>query len=184
MNLPHASDNPQVAPEERAPPPPPPPDPAASPSVRPDTEPAARAVPAAGPPPEVIIVGFGLPGRFVAEVLDARKVPYRIVELNPVNARNIARCGKDVLCGDARQADVLRRAGVEHAALLALTMPDEKAVLEVLHLARQINPHIKMAARCNYTSTGIKAERAGAFAVIVEEQIVALEFARLVGSAL
>ena len=137
-----------------------------------------------GGEPRAVIVGFGLPGRFVAEVLDGRKVPYRIIELNPVNARNIAATGKTVIHGDARQADLLRQAGIDDATVLAITLPDEKVALEVLHAARQLNPNVRILARCNYTSTGIKAERAGAFAVVVEEQIVALEFARVLGTAL
>jgi monovalent cation:H+ antiporter-2, CPA2 family len=165
-----------------------PPAPAAAPVHAPAGEcaPAAAAPPApiAAPPVDVIIVGFGLPGRFVAEVLDAREVPYSIIELNPTNARSIAACGKRVICGDARNTDILKSAGIDHAKILALTLPDEKAVIEVLHLARRINPNIKMLARCNYTSTGIKAEKAGAAAVLVEEQLVALEFAKLMSNTL
>jgi voltage-gated potassium channel Kch len=136
------------------------------------------------PDPVVVIVGFGLPGRFVAEVLDARQIPYSVLELNPINAKNVARIGKRVVCGEARNPDLLREAGVEKAQILAVTLPDEKAVLEVLHVARQINPAIRMLARVNYTSTGIRAERAGASHVLVEEQLVALEFARLMGNEL
>jgi voltage-gated potassium channel Kch len=147
------------------------------------SDPAAAPAPAA-PPADVIIVGFGLPGRFVAEVLEARDVPYAIVELNPTNARSIASCGKRVVCGDARNVDILKAAGIEHAKILALTLPDEKAVVEVLHLARRLNPNVKMLARCNYTSTGMKAEKAGASVVLVEEQLVALEFAKLMSNTL
>ena len=118
------------------------------------------------------------------EVLDAREVPYAVVELNPANARSIASCGKRVICGDARNAEILRSAGIEHAKILALTMPDERAVIEVLHAARRLNPTVKMLARCNYTSTGMKAEKAGASAVLVEEQLVALEFAKLMSNTL
>ena len=140
---------------------------------------------AGGPlPPAVIVVGFGLPGRFVAEVLDARRIAYTVVELNPSNAKSIAATRKPVLCGDARDPELLRRAGIETARVLAITLPDEKIVLEVLHVAKGLNPQIRMMARCNYTSTGIKAERAGAMAVIVEEQIVALEFAKLLAGCL
>lgn len=134
--------------------------------------------------PAVIIVGFGLPGRFVAEVLDARDVAYSIVELNPSNAKSISKSGKQVVCGDARDPVILKEAGIEGATLFCVTLPDEKIVLEVLHIARQIRADLKMMARCNYTSTGLKAEKAGAFAVVVEEQIVALEFARLIGNSL
>jgi CPA2 family monovalent cation:H+ antiporter-2 len=134
--------------------------------------------------PVVIIVGFGLPGRFVAEVLDARQVPYCVIELNPSNAQSISDCKKSVVCGDARDPALLRQAGIEAARILAITLPDEKIVLEILQVARQINPNLRMLARCNYTSTGIKAEKAGAFAVVIEEQIVALEFAKLMGACL
>jgi voltage-gated potassium channel Kch len=132
--------------------------------------------------PTVIIVGFGLPGRFVAEVLDARKIHYSIVELNPTNARSIAACGKAVYSGDARDPALLKQAGIESAKLMVLTIPDEKIVLDVIRVARAISPTIRMMARCHYTSTGMKAERAGAFLVVVEEQIVALEFAKLIGN--
>jgi voltage-gated potassium channel Kch len=86
--------------------------------------------------------------------------------------------------GDARDPNLLREAGVATAQFLAVTLPDEKIVLEVLVVAKQLNPALRMMARCNYTSTGIRAERAGAFAVVVEEQIVALEFAKLIGNSL
>jgi voltage-gated potassium channel Kch len=145
---------------------------------------AGGVVPAAPPQVAVVIVGFGLPGRFVAEVLDARKVAYCVLERNPSNARSIAACKKPVVCGDARDPNLLREAGLEGAQFLAVTLPDEKTVLEVLAVAKQVNPNVRMMARCNYTSTGIKAERAGAFAVVVEEQIVALEFAKLMGNSL
>ena len=147
-------------------------------------DPSGESQTTVGPPPAVLIVGFGLPGRFVAEVLDARKLTYCVIELNPSHAKSIAATRKPVVCGDARDPDLLRRAGIEGAQVLAVTLPDEKIVLEVLHVARQINPAIRMMARCNYTSTGIKAERAGAMAVIVEEQCVALEFAKLLAGCL
>jgi voltage-gated potassium channel Kch len=146
---------------------------------------SSPATPVPTPPPvEVIIVGFGLPGRFVAEVLDARKLPYCVIELNPTNAKSIAACKKPVVCGDARDPTLLRQAGIESARFLAVTLPDERIVLEVLQIARGLNPNLRMMARCNYTSTGIKAEKAGAFAVVIEEQIVALEFAKLISSNL
>src|SRR5688500_4044283 len=116
------------------------------------TAPPADA-PAAPPQVAVVIVGFGLPGRFVAEVLDARKVAYCILERNPSNARSIAACKKPVVCGDARDPAMLREAGLEGAQFLAVTLPDEKAVLEVLAVAKQVNPNVRMMARCNYTST-------------------------------
>ena len=132
----------------------------------------------------VIISGFGLPGRFVAEVLDARKIPYCVIELNPTNAKSIAACNKRVVCGDSRDINLLKEAGIENAQILTITIPDEKIGLEVLAAAKKINPQIRVLSRCHYTSTGIRAEKGGATAVIVEEQIVALEFAKLISNNL
>ena len=144
-------------------------------------ETSQEAQPGETPRPTVIIVGFGLPGRFVAEVLDGRHIPYSVVELNPSNAKSIAACGKSVFCGDAREPALLKQAGIESSSLMVLKIPDEKIVLDVIRVARTISPTVRMMARCHYTSTGMKAERAGAFLVVVEEQIVALEFAKLIG---
>src|SRR3954462_12729896 len=101
-----------------------------SPPAQPD--PSLPTPPHVAPAVEVIISGFGLPGRFVAEVLDARKLPYCVIELNPTNAKSIAACGKRVVTGDARDAALLKEAGIETAQILAITIPDEKIGLEVL----------------------------------------------------
>ena len=90
----------------------------------------------------VIISGFGLPGRFVAEVLDARKIPYCVIELNPSNAQSIAACEKRVVSGDSHP-ELLKQAGIVAAQILAITIPDEKIGLEVLQVARRLNPQIR-----------------------------------------
>src|SRR2546421_12679767 len=101
-----------------------------SPPAQPDSPPAPPSPSPAAAPATVIIVGFGRPGRFVAEILDARKVPYCVIELNPTNARSIAACKKSVVCGDARDPALLKQAGIDAADLLAVTLPDERIVLE------------------------------------------------------
>src|SRR3954462_6425472 len=105
-----------------------------SPPAQPD--PSLPTPPHVAPAVEVIIVGFGLPGRFVAEILDARKLPYCVIELNPTNAASIAACKKHVVCGDARAPALLREAGIESARFLAVPLPDERIVIEVLQIAR------------------------------------------------
>jgi voltage-gated potassium channel Kch len=48
-------------------------------------------------------------------------------------------------------------------------------------LARRLNPNLKILARCEYVSTGMKLSRRGADEVVVAEQVIAAEFGRLVG---
>ena len=90
----------------------------------------------------VIIVGFGLAGRCVADLLTHAKIRYTIVERNPVTVATQHALGRDIMEGDASDAQVLLRAGLATSSILALTIPDEDAVLEATALARRLSPDI------------------------------------------
>ena len=109
----------------------------------------------------VIIDGFGLAGRFVADLLDHAKVTYTIIERNPVTVETQRALGRDIIEGDATGAETLVRAGLNRAAILALTIPDEDAVLEAIALARRLRPEIYIIARTNYSSKGMRASQLG-----------------------
>ncbi|UCE61360.1 MAG: NAD-binding protein [Phycisphaerales bacterium] len=124
----------------------------------------------------VIIVGFGLAGRCVADLLEQAKIPYTIVERNPVTVATQRALGRQIIFGNAIEAKVLNEAGLSDASILALTIPDEDAVLDATSLARRLKPDIFIVARTNYSSKGMKATQLGADDVIKAEQAVALQF--------
>lgn len=124
----------------------------------------------------VIIVGFGLAGRCVADLLDKTNITYTIVEKNQVTVETQRALGRDIVAGNAASADTLMRAQLTKASILALTIPDEEAVLEAIALARRLHPNIYIIARTNYASKGMKASQLGADDVIKAEQAVALQF--------
>lgn len=72
----------------------------------------------------VIIAGFGPVGRVLAEALSKRGVPITVVDTNAETVRTQACLGVQVLCGDITDPEVLRGAGIELAAALAVTIPD------------------------------------------------------------
>jgi CPA2 family monovalent cation:H+ antiporter-2 len=155
----------------------------------PDPAPADPATPAAdgtgdGQPPRghAIIAGFGLAGREVANAAIARGMPVRVIELNNDTVRRCALAGLSIHKGDAADPAVLRAAGIADAALFAATMPNDHAVIEAVAQARLLNPRVRILARCDYTSNGMKAMRRGADEVVVAEQAVAREFRRLVAN--
>lgn len=84
-----------------------------------------------------------------------------------------------MVCGDARQEGVLREAGLLAADLLALMIPADAVVLDVIDSARKLKPGIQILARAAFTSAGMEMIRRGAADVIVAEQVVANEAARL-----
>lgn len=124
----------------------------------------------------VIIVGFGLAGRGAADLLDQAKLPYTIVEMNPVTVETQRALGRNIVEGCGTDAETLVKAGVNSAAILALTIPDEDAVLSAITLARRLRPEIYIIARTNYASKGMKASQLGADDVIKAEQAVAFQF--------
>lgn len=126
----------------------------------------------------VIIAGYGVGGRFIAEYLKERRVPFVVVELNCDTCTTQRNIGVQVIEGDISSEEVLRKAGVETASVLALSIPDEEAALRATETANKIRPEIHIIASTRYTSTGLKALQRGADEVIVAEQAVAQEFYR------
>lgn len=134
----------------------------------------------AEPTGHAIIVGFGLSGRATANALIAHGVPLYVIERNADTVHRCAIAGLRIVEGDATDEQVLLRAGIESAVLFAVTMPNDSAMLETVALARRLNPMVRILARCEYVSTGMKATRRGADEVVVAEQVIAAEFGRLV----
>src|SRR3989440_7135075 len=105
--------------------------------------------------PHVIIAGFGIPGRFIAELLDFHEMPYSVIELN---ASIVERCTKvPIIFGDAREESVLRQAGIENATMMAITLPAEDVVHQIIQVAKRMRPDLRISARGNYTSAGVEA---------------------------
>lgn len=127
-----------------------------------------------------IIGGFGLPGRCIAGLLQARQIPCCVIDLNPATAERCAGNGIPILVGDMRSEAILRQAGIDRARLVAITVPDEHVALEILQTVRRLRPDVPIFTRCNYTSIGMKARQLGASAVVVAEQLVAQEFSRVI----
>jgi len=124
----------------------------------------------------VIIAGFGLAGRWVADIFDRHGIEYVIVDENPQTVSSQKALGRRAVLGDIGQEATLREAGIDRASILALTVPDERAVLEATRLARRLKPDIYIVARTTYTSAGMQAVQLGADEVIKAEQTVARQF--------
>jgi voltage-gated potassium channel len=125
----------------------------------------------------VVVAGFGLPGRTLVEELRRQSIDYQVIELNPTTVSRAAIGGCNITVGDASDPEILRKAGVERATMVALMVPNDAVVLKAVGHVRQINPKVLIIARCAFTSTGLEAMRQGANATIVAEQLVARELA-------
>ncbi|WP_428938529.1 NAD-binding protein [Fontivita pretiosa] len=127
---------------------------------------------------EVLIAGYGLPGRVAAELLARHDIPHCVIERNPITVQRCEKTGTPIIEGDCTDPQVLRRAGIEHARAFLVLIPDEQAALQATRQARLLNSTVRILTRCHYTSCGIEARTQGADDVIVAEQVVATEVAR------
>ena len=124
----------------------------------------------------IIVAGFGLAGRYVVDLVEQAELPYVVIEKNRATVETQRALGRSIVAGNVADAETLNKARLDEAAILALTIPDEEAVLEATALARRLNPDIYIIARTNYSSKGMRASQLGADEVVKAEQAVAVQF--------
>ncbi|MBC7835274.1 MAG: cation:proton antiporter [Phycisphaerales bacterium] len=117
----------------------------------------------------VIIAGFGIVGRNMAQHFEVAGINYLIVELNPATVRKQRALGRSIVFGDISNPEVLQSAGIECANAVVLTVPDDDATLLACRAIRAAAPTIFIAARTSYLSRAIRATELGADHVVVEE---------------
>lgn len=114
-----------------------------------------------------IIVGYGRLGEAIAEELHASHVPICLIERAGPRATALEREGKHpVVVGDGADDDVLRRAGIERAAGLAVAVSSSAEAVFVTLSARQLNPRLNIVTRVQDPEHAQKARRAGATSVV------------------
>ena len=96
---------------------------------------------------QVVLAGFGLVGRRIADALDAQGVPYVVIEQNRERVQQLRDAGKAVVLGDASEAEVLIQAHITRARLLIIAVPDTVDVRAELHCATTLNPTIEVLVR-------------------------------------
>jgi CPA2 family monovalent cation:H+ antiporter-2 len=132
----------------------------------------------------VIVVGFGLSGRAVANAAEGQSVSVAVIEVNPDTVTRCTKGGLNIILGDARDPDVLRHAGIDVATHIAVTVPNDEMTLAVVEQARKMAPNAKIIARTTFVSGGMNAARKGADEVVIVEQIVATEFGNVMSKEL
>jgi voltage-gated potassium channel len=115
-----------------------------------------------------VVCGIGMVGLYIVHELYQSKYQQIAVDSNEekteiLKAHNI---NIDLVVGDATENEVLETAMVRHAkGLFATTNSDNDNVVISL-TAKQLNPEVRVIARCNDTKNIDKIRRAGADAVV------------------
>ncbi len=116
-----------------------------------------------------IICGAGRVGTHVGEKLKKEGKDVLFIESDETVINQLKSAGFEVFNGNATDEKVLHKAGILHASCLAVTLGKDGDNLLVVLAARELNPHIRIAARCNEESIVSKLQKAGADLVILPE---------------
>jgi voltage-gated potassium channel len=127
----------------------------------------------------VIICGLGRNGLEAAQVLHDNDIPFVVLEVKDLE-ETIPFELKYLIIGDARNDEILKKAGIERARALLTTLPNDADNLYVVLSARQENPRIKIISRASQNSSVKKLKIAGATNVIMPDRIGGAHMATLV----
>ncbi len=127
-----------------------------------------------------ILCGFGETGLHVAKELYHAYAPFVIIDNKKTIFDDVERELSDdipVIKGDASEEKVLKEAGIDKAAGIITTLPDDKDNLFVIVTAKSINQNIMIATKCVHESAKNKLKLAGANKVILPAEIGGIRLA-------
>ncbi|MBI4474854.1 MAG: cation:proton antiporter [Acidobacteria bacterium] len=131
-------------------------------------------VPKAAAAYRAVVVGYGPIGQTVARLLRDGGIEPVIVEINLETTRRVRDEGHRVVYGDAAHTEVLEVAGIRNAVALVVSGPTSAQSAEIIRLARNMNPDIRVLARSYYLRETAIMRDAGANEVFSGEGEVAL----------
>ena len=97
--------------------------------------------------PEVIIAGFGRFGQITGRMLAAKHIPFTAMDKNSTHVEFVKQFGNRIFFGNMTHLDLMRSAGIKHAKILLVAIDDVEESLEIVDLAKEQNPRLRIIAR-------------------------------------
>ncbi|MDC0602202.1 monovalent cation:proton antiporter-2 (CPA2) family protein [Aliiglaciecola sp.] len=103
--------------------------------------------------PRVIIAGFGRFGQITARILAANHIPFTALDKDAEQIEFVKKFGNKIFYGDASRLDLLKVAGIDHAAILLVAVDVESEALKIVELVSEHYPDVKLVVRARNRST-------------------------------
>ncbi|MEO8835203.1 MAG: cation:proton antiporter [Caldimonas sp.] len=116
----------------------------------------------------VIICGFGRSGQNLARLLEAEKIDYIALDLDPDRVRQATAAGQSVVFGDAARLQSLMAAGLARASAVVVSYHDTPSALKILHLVHSHAPTVPVVVRTIDDADFERLRAAGATEVVPE----------------
>ncbi len=117
----------------------------------------------------IVIIGFGLTGRCIAQAATAANIAYVIVEMNPQSVAEERQKGERIFLGDATSKYVLEKVGVKRARMVCVAITDAFATRKIVDSVSKYAPGVEVVARCKQLPEVSRLTELGAKEVVSEE---------------
>jgi CPA2 family monovalent cation:H+ antiporter-2 len=128
----------------------------------------------------VIIAGYGRTGRAAAAVMQRVGLSFVVIELNQPVVEKCKNENVPIIFGDASSEIVLEAAGVHHARLLLVTVPEAIGVQLIAERVHALSPDLHIVARAAGTEQLRALKHIGIHEVVQPELEAGLEMVRQV----
>ncbi|SFN04519.1 cation:proton antiporter [Thermodesulforhabdus norvegica] len=137
------------------------------------------------PKNHLVIIGFGITGRHMAQACRVFKIPYAVLEMNPETVRTERERGEPIFYGDATHESSLEQVHVREAKAVVVAINDPTATRRIVELLKKLRRELQVIVRTRYLQEVEELRRLGADEVIVEELETSLAmFARVLNKFL
>ena len=116
----------------------------------------------------VLIAGFGRVGQTLGRLLEANRIPYVALDLEPKRVSEGRQRNLPVYFGDAARPDVLKAAGGARARAAVVTLDHPQAAERAVRALRRLRPDMPIIVRARDGSHRETLEKAGATTVVPE----------------
>ena len=130
-----------------------------------------------------VVCGLGTTGRHAVEELQKTGTPFVVVEMHEENIQKLREhkaldtANLLTIIGDATDDEVLTEAGISRARGLIVALSADKDNLVIIVMVRQMNPKIRIVARCTDPKFSDKMLKAGANSTVSPNHIGGLRMA-------
>lgn len=117
----------------------------------------------------VVVVGYGVAGRLVAQALATCGLGHIVLDLNAETVRRARAAGEPVHYADATSSEALSMARVSAARAVVVLINDPAAALRVVDTVRRGAPAVPVIVRSRYWADQSQLLQLGASEVVTEE---------------
>lgn len=123
----------------------------------------------------MIIIGYGLTGRFLVISAKNLKIPYAIIEMNPDTVKREMKKGEPIFYGDATNVDTLNNVAIGDAKLVVVAISDILATRNATKTIRALNNSVYLIVRTPFVSEVPILKDCGANEIIPAEFETSIE---------